>query len=100
MKKETERKMRILARGEVSNHAHILCGENIEILEKDNEKIITINEDSNCVLKHLLEKEYVETGQEIWTKEHKDIPIQKGTYKFIQQTEYNPLNAMIQKVCD
>lgn len=97
---KNERQLRVLARGEHSNHSHVICGENIEIKEINGKKIIKVNENSNASLKHLLEKEFVETGQEIWTEEHKDIPLEAGEYEFIQQSEYNPLNEKIQQVKD
>ena len=34
------------------------------------------------------------------TKEQKDIPLEKGEYKFVQQQEYNPYNQLIQAVQD
>lgn len=97
--KKAERKNRIIARGEVSNHCHVIVGDHVEIRREANGIFIDVPE-SGATLKHLLEKEYVETGQEIWTKEHKDIPLEKGTYEYVQQIEYDPYNDIIKKVED
>ena len=94
-----QRLQRIVARGETSNHCHVVTGD-VDITEEDGSTIITVNENSNASLKHLLEKEYAETGTEIWTKEHEDISLKPGKYKIIQQTEYNPIDKMVVKVTD
>ena len=93
-----ERQNRIIARGEHSNHSHVITG-NATIERNENGEILVTANDNSCVLKHLLETEWIE-GNEVWTKEHKDIPLKKGTYKFIQQQEYNPFDKIIQKVKD
>jgi hypothetical protein len=93
-----ERQLRVIARGEHSNHAHIIVG-NATIEKKGNETIITVNDDL-VKIRHLLESNWLADGNETWTQEHHDIAIEKGTYKFIQQVEYNPLNEAIQNVAD
>ena len=96
MKKE--RQDRIIARGEVSGHSHIITGECT--IERTKESVI-IHAGENCAIKHLLEKQFVEEGTEVWTKEHKDIPLQKGqSYEYIQQVEYDPYSQLIQQVKD
>ena len=97
MKKE-ERKNRIIARGELSNHSHVVTGE-CEIIR--NEESVIIKAGKNCAIKHLLEREYVEEGVEAWTKEHVDIPLKEGeSYEYVQQQEYNPYEKAIEKVKD
>jgi hypothetical protein len=94
----TKRESRIITRGEVSNHSHIITGE-CEIIE-DNDKVI-IKAGKNCVIKHLLESVFVEQGIEQWTGEHKDIALKKGeSYEYIQQVEYDPYAKIIQTVKD
>jgi len=96
--KKSERLNRIISRGEVSGHAHIITGD-CEIIRKDESVIIKAG--NNCAIKHLLEKQFVEKGIEIWTKEHKDIPLKRGrSYKFVQQQEFNPYEKVIKKVTD
>lgn len=90
-----ERKKRIIARGEHSNHCHVIVG-NVEF---DTEGRIIVNEDSNAVLKHLLEKEWLE-GKEIWTGEHKDIALTTGVYEYVPQTVYDPLSKRIEMARD
>jgi hypothetical protein len=93
-----DRKNRIIARGETSNHSHIITGE-CEIEEKNGEVIITAGK--NCAIKHLIESVFVETGVEQWTQEHTDIQLTEGEqYKYVQQIEYNPYEKAIQNVRD
>ena len=93
-----ERKLRVIARGEHSNHSHVITG-NVQVEVKDGKTIITVGEDSNAVLKHILESDWME-GKETWTKEHKDIPLEKGVYEFVQQIEYHPYEDVIRAVQD
>lgn len=96
--KTQDRKIRVIAQGEVSGHAHIIIG-NCKIV-KNNESVI-IKAGKNCAIKHLLEKPFIEEGKEVWTKEHKDIPLKEGeSYKYIQQIEYNPYEEVIKNVVD
>jgi hypothetical protein len=92
-----ERKLRIVARGETSNHCHVLTG-NCAIAEEKNK--ITVNvEDGSCIMKHLLEDAWMQ-GQEVWTKEHEDIKIAPGKYEIIRQVEYDPYEKIIKSVQD
>ena len=94
----TKKESRIIARGEVSGHSHIITGE-CEITEEEGRVIIKAGK--NCAIKHLLEQPFVSEGVEAWTKEHKDIPLTAGeSYEYIQQQEYNPYEKLIQKVID
>lgn len=93
-----ERIQRIIARGEHSNHSHVITGD-VRVYKKDGKTFIEVGEDSNAVLKHLLETDWM-NGVETWTKEHTDIPLEKGTYGYIQQVEFNPLDEMVRAVQD
>jgi len=96
--KNQERENRIIARGEVSGHSHIVTGECT--IERISESVI-IHAGKNCAIKHLLEKPFTEEGLEIWTKEHKDIPLQDGeSYRYVQQVEYDPYAKLVQQVKD
>jgi hypothetical protein len=98
MKTKKQREERVIARGKVSGHSHIITGE-CEIT-KDQDKVI-IKAGKNCAIKHLLEKPFVEEGLEVWTEEHTDIQIPEGeTFEIIQQQEFNPYEKAIQKVQD
>lgn len=99
MKNKKQRINRVIARGETSNHCHVIVGDEVTIRREENGVFIDVPE-AGAVLRHLLEKEFVETGKEVWTKEHKDIPLKKGTYKYVQQIEYDPYNEVIVKVTD
>ena len=81
------RKERIIARGEHSNHCHVVTGD--AVVKNENAEIIIEAGNEGAVLRHLLESNWLE-GQEVWTKEHHDIQLNKGTYKYIPQKEYNP----------
>lgn len=109
---QEERKNRIIARGEFSDHCHAIVG-NCTI-EREGEDVFINVEDSNAVLRHLLESKYME-GQEVWTQEHHDVPLTGdvvrqgdvilepvGTnrYKYVAQTEYDPFEKILRKVMD
>ena len=110
-----ERQSRVLARGEHSNNSHIITG-NATVTERNGEKFITVGEDQDAALKHLLETEWL-NGKEIWTKEHTEISLKgmpeqvrqgdvllqkvgEREYKFIQQKEYDPYEDVIRAVAD
>lgn len=93
-----ERKNRIIAKGEFSNHSHVVTGDCVVTRNTNNEILLEVGSEG-AVLKHILESEWLK-GNEVWTKEHKDIPLEKGSYKFIQQQEYNPYNKAIEAVRD
>ena len=90
-----ERSKRILARGEHSGHCHVITG-NIEF---DIQGRIVVGDDSNAVLKHLLEDEWMQ-GKEVWTGEHTDIKLASGTYEFIPQLVFDPLTKRIESAKD
>lgn len=90
-----ERTKRIIAKGEHSNHCHVITG-NIEFDEKDR---IIVNEDSNAILKHLLETDWMK-GEEIWTGEHTDIKLSAGVYEYIPQRVFDPLTKRIEAAKD
>jgi len=93
-----ELKNRIIARGEHSNHAHIITGQ-ATIERKGEEVFITVKDNEIATIRHLLETQWLQ-GQEVWTEEHKDITLEPGVYKYIQQVETNPLNGLIRNVVD
>ncbi|MDD5006677.1 MAG: hypothetical protein PHS93_09635 [Candidatus Omnitrophica bacterium] len=92
MEKE-ERIKRIIARGEVSDHCHVLVGE-CEV----SDNIVKIT--GKCAIRHLIESAWTESGVETWTKEHKDIPLEIGEYNIVQQQEFDPLEKLTRKVID
>lgn len=91
------RKNQIIARGEHSNHCHVLVGGEVERNAKG-EIILKVGEEG-ATLRHLLETEWLK-GQEVWTKEHHDIPLEKGTYKYVPQIEFDPFEKHIRQVLD
>lgn len=109
-----ERKNRVIAQGEHSNHSHIITGDAIVRNERGEILIEVGNE--GAVLKHLLESNWM-SGQETWTGEHTDIDlsglpnqvrhgdvllekIADRTYKYIPQVEYDPYDDAIRAVRD
>lgn len=90
-----ERKKRIIARGEHSNHCHVLTG---EVQFTEDGKVI-VGEDSNAVLKHLLETDWMK-GSEVWTGEHHDIKLKPGTYEYVPQMVFDPLSKRIEAARD
>ena len=96
--KNSNRQNRIIARGEVSGHSHIITGECT--IERNGDDVI-ITAGINCAIKHLLEQPFINEGLEVWTKEHKDIPLKQGqSYKYVQQVDYDPYSKLIQQVKD
>ncbi len=109
-----DRSNRIIARGEFSDHAHIITGD-CKIFEDNGD--IFIKPSKNCAIKHLIESIFIEQGVEKWTEEHTDISlaelpaqvrhgdvflerINKNTYKYIQQIEKDPYENVIRAVRD
>lgn len=91
-----ERKKRIIARGEFSNHCHVITGD----VEFDAQGRILVGEDSNAVLKHILETDWVDNGKETWTGEHTDIKLEPGTYEYVPQQVFDPLTKRIEAAKD
>lgn len=91
----TERTKRIIARGEHSNHCHVIVG---DVLFNEAGQLI-VGEDSNVALKHLLEKDWME-GKETWTGEHKDIQLKPGVYEYVPQMVFDPLSKRIEAARD
>ena len=94
-----DRKSRVIARGEHSNHSHVVIGEDVTVREKKGNIIVTVG-NAGAVLRHLLEREYITTGAEVWTEEHHDITLEPGVYTYVPQQEYNPLDDEVRKVQD
>lgn len=90
-----ERKKRIIARGEFSNHCHVVTGD----VEFDAQGRMLVGEDSNAVLKHILETEWMD-GKEIWTEEHQDIKLEPGVYEYVPQQVFDPLTRRIEAAKD
>ena len=94
-----ERQNRIIARGEHSNHSHVVVGD-AEIIRNDNGQILVKVGDEGAVLKHILESNWL-AGQQVWTGEHHDIELKKGhEYKFVDQQEYDPFEDLVRRVID
>lgn len=92
---EQERKKRIIAKGEHSNHCHVIVG-NVQFDAKGR---IIVGDDSNAVLRHLLEKEWMD-GKEVWTGEHHDIQVKPGVYEYVPQQVFDPLTNRIEAAKD
>lgn len=90
-----ERKNRIIARGEHGNHCHVVTGE----VEFDAHCRILVGEDSNAVLRHLLESDWM-AGNETWTGEHHDIKLTPGVYEYVPQMVFDPLSKRIEAARD
>lgn len=116
MKKLTkeERANRIIARGEFSNHSHVIVGD-AEVETIGGNTYITIG-DGGASIKHLLETAWM-GGNEVWTEEHADIDlgclpgmVRHGDillkniggkkYQYIQQKVFDPLTKRIEDARD
>jgi len=113
--KKQERINRIIAKGEFSNHSHVIT-ENADVI-RNNKGEIFVEVKGECYIEHLLESVFVETGQKEWTKEHHKIRIDEkhelirqgdvllkkagdNLYVFVQQMAYDPLSKRIEKASD
>lgn len=94
MKKE-ERLKRIIARGEFSDHCHVITGD----VEFDAQGRVVVGENSEAVLKHLIESEWMK-GNEVWTEEHQDIKLSPGKYEYVPQLVFDPLTKRIENAKD
>ena len=97
--KNPERIKRIIARGEHSNHCHVIVGDDVQIERTKNNDLLLKVGDKGALLRHLLESNWL-NGEEVWTGEHHDIEIAPREYKYIPQIEYHPYNDEINKVKD
>jgi len=100
VKTKEERIDRILARGEVSGHCHVIIGNDVDITRNIRGELIIEVRNGEAILRHILEHPWVEKGEQIWTQEHKDISIKKGVYEFVQQTEFDPFLKSFQNIND
>ncbi|MBU6431610.1 hypothetical protein KGQ29_04560 [Patescibacteria group bacterium] len=91
-----ERKARVIARGEHGNHCHVVTGD----VEFDSKGRILVGENSDAVLRHLLEDKWVGAGEEVWTQEHTDIKLKPGVYEYVPQISFDPLTKRIEAVKD
>lgn len=109
-----ERQNRIIARGEHSNHSHVIVGDAI-VETKGGNTYITIG-DGGASIKHLLETAWLD-GTEQWTSEHADIDLTElpnqvrhgdillkniggRKYQYIQQMVFDPLSKRIEAARD
>lgn len=100
MQNKNERINRIIARGEVSGHCHVIVGDNVTVTRNSEGQIIVEVGGVDAVLKHIMETPWVESGIHKWTEEHKDIPLKRGIYEFVQQTEFDPYLKLANAIKD
>lgn len=89
-----ERQKRILAEGETMNHIHCVTGD----IKFNASGHIIVSEDSNAVLRHILKMPWIESGETIWTGEHKDIQLTPGIYESVLQKAFDPLTGRIERL--
>jgi hypothetical protein len=110
-----ERSNRIIARGEGSNHSHVITGD-AKVSRNVNGEILIEIGNEGAVLKHILESNWMD-GYETFTGEHGDISLSElpaqvrqgdvlldrigeRTYKYIPQVEFDPYEEVIRQVRD
>jgi hypothetical protein len=94
-----DRKNRVIAKGEHSNHSHVIVGDAL-VVNNNGELTLTVGSEG-ATLRHILESDWVQTGTQTWTKEHGDIELAPGaTYKYVAQFEYDPYEDVIKSVQD
>lgn len=92
-----ERKKRIIARGEYSDHCHVVTGDALIKEEKGNTYIEVGKE--GAFLKHILESRWLQ-GEEVWSDEHEEIQLPEGRYQYIAQEEFDPYEKTIRRIKD
>ena len=96
---QQERLNRIIARGEHSDHAHVIVGD-ATILNDNEGRILVTTGNEGAVLMHIIESAWLK-GDIKWTNEHYEIDLKPNTsYEFIQQQEYSPLDKIVQNIMD
>lgn len=88
--------LKVIARGEISDHSHIIIGD-ADVYTYNDEIFIDVK--GECAIKHLIESAFIK-GEEVWTNEHKDIKLDVGFYKYISQIEFDPYEQTIKQVTD
>jgi len=96
--KKQERLNRIIARGEHSNHSHVVVGD-AAVTRNDNGQVIVEVGNEGAVLRHILESNWM-NGEEVWTGEHEDIKLDEGTYRYVAQIEFDPFKKHIKVMMD
>jgi hypothetical protein len=87
----------IIARGEVSGHAHIAVGA-VTVLELGGELFLDVQ--GEAAIRHLLEEAFVMEKRQVWTGEHSDIPLEPGLYKYIPQIEFDLFSSAMRRARD
>ncbi len=102
-----ERQLRMIARGEFSDHCHVICGDQAVVEEKDGNVFVTVPEDADVQIRHLLESAWIGNGKEISVLEHTnykdghgDIKLEPGKYKYVAQVEKGLLDDAVRRVVD
>jgi hypothetical protein len=119
----TERKNRIIARGEHSGHSHVVTGDAKVTRNSKGEILIELGNEE-CALKHILESNWLENESQVWTEEHNDVNLTDNDpnvkigeyicrhgdvalkkvgdklYKYIQQQVFDPLTKRIEDAKD
>ena len=88
---------KIVARGEHSNHSHVITGDAV-VTEDEGQLFVSVGNEG-ALLQHILETEYLK-GNEVWTGEHHKIDLKPGKYKVVHQVEYDPYEKAIKRVDD
>jgi hypothetical protein len=94
--KKQELEKRIIARGEFSNHSHIVVGD-ANVYEENGTTFIDAEQD--VTIEHLLESAWM-NGTKEWTKEHSPIPLEKGKYEVVLQIQYDPYQKAAERARD
>ena len=91
----TDRQALIVARGEHSNHCHVLVGD-VSVNHELSEFRVGPN---GCLIRHLKESDWLE-GNQVWTGEHLDITLPAGSYKIVHQMQFDPFAELKRRVLD
>jgi len=84
----------VLARGEVSGHAHVLTEQPGTSVYVAQDGTLWITSESEFTIDHVIEQ----TGE--WTREHAPLVVPQGTYEVTVAREYDPYNDAVRRVQD
>jgi hypothetical protein len=91
---------RIVARGEHTDHSHIVYGEAARIYHTLQGEMYVDTREGAAIIRHVLESRH-QQGIQIWTGEHRTLLLPHGkVYQIKQQSEYDPYSRMMWGVMD
>lgn len=91
---------RIVARGEFSDHSHVVYGEKAQVYRMPDGDLYVDTREGAAVIRHVLESRHKQ-GEQQWTGEHRTLLLPQGRiFQVKQQREYDPYVLRNRNVID